>query len=121
MKKQSGYKYQIEQELIKRNWEIIEIDSNHEWWDDEHWIIQFKHNSEIKFYLCFVVDPMFEGERNKGQGIYDIKASTDLLTSWNDSGTLIASISMTKRKFNIKLQEFILELENFKKGKTTAN
>ena len=121
MKKQSGYKYQIEQELIKRDWEIVEIDSNYEWWDDEHWLVRFKYDSEIKFYLCFVVDPMFEGPRNKGQGIYEIKASSDFLQSWNDSDTLIASISMTKRKFDIKLQEFSMDLENFKRGKTTAN
>lgn len=32
----SGYKYQIEQELNKKNWEIVLIDTSEEWWDDEH-------------------------------------------------------------------------------------
>ena len=70
MLKQTGYKYQIEQELIKRDWEIIEIDENTDWWDDEHWIVQFKYDSNKRFFLCFLVDPLFDGVRKKGQGIF---------------------------------------------------
>lgn len=75
MKKYSGYKYQIQQELINQGWEIFEIGSTDAWWDDEHWIVQHKYKPEIKVYLCFIVDPMIEGERKKGQGIYEIRFS----------------------------------------------
>ena len=119
--KRSGYKYQIEQEIAKQDWEIVEISSNSDWWDDENWKIQFKYNPGISFYLCFIVDPQFEGDRKKGQGIYQVKASSDFPKNWNDDETMIASISMAKRKFKIKLEEFINDLEEFKMRKTTTN
>ncbi len=119
--RKSGYKYQIEQELDKKNWEIVLIDESREWWDDEHWKVQFKFDQNIFFYLCFIVDPQFEGQRKKGQGIYEIKASTEFPKNWNDDSSEFASISMTKRKFEIKLKEFIEYLEKYKKEKTTAN
>ncbi|TPN81372.1 hypothetical protein [Aquimarina algicola] len=116
--KKTGYKYQIEQRLKKDNWQISSIDSNYEWWDDEHWKLELKHNPEISFYLCFIVDPMFEGTRKKGQGIYEIKASTKFPANWNDNSNKISSISMTKRNFEIKLEEFIQNLKEYKKVKT---
>ena len=119
--KKSEYKLQVEQELLKNNWEIKTIGSNEDWWDDEHWKVYFKYDSKISFYLCYVVDPMFEGERKSGQGIYEIKVSTEFPANWNDDSNRIASISMTKRKFEIKLEEFITDLEEYKKEKTTAN
>ena len=119
--KKSGYKYQIEQKLLKNKWEIRNIGSNEDWWDDEHWRVNCKYESKIHFYLCFVVDPMFEGVRKSGQGIYEIKASTEFPGNWNDDSNRITSIAMTKRKFDIKLEEFIKDLEKYKKEKTTAN
>ncbi|WP_338395900.1 hypothetical protein [Fulvitalea axinellae] len=64
---------------------------------------------------------MFEGEREGGQGIFEIKASTEFPANWNDDSNRIASINMTKRKFEIKLEEFIKDLEKYKKEKTTTN
>ncbi len=119
--KKSGYKYQIEQELLKENWEIKTIDSHYEWWDDEHWKIEYKYDSKLTFVLCFIVDPMSEGQREKGQGIYEVKASTEFPKNWNDDEHTIASISMTKRKFEVKLNEFIAKIIEFKKEKPTAN
>ena len=113
--KKSGYKYQIEQALLKENWEIKTIDSTSLWWDDEHWKVQDQYNSNVSFYLCFVVDPMFEGKREKGQGIYEVKAFTSFPEHWNDDRTKIASISMTKRKFNEKLSLFLEDLKQFQK------
>lgn len=119
--RKSGYKYQIEQELNKNDWEIVVIDESREWWDDEHWKVHFKFDQNVIFYLCFIVDPQFEGQRKKGQGVYEIKASTEFPKNWNDDSTEFASISMTKRKFEIKLKEFVGDLEKYKREKTTAN
>ncbi len=104
MSKKSGYKYQIEQGLLRNKWEINTIGSNEDWWDDEHWKIHFKHDSRISFYLCFVIDPMFEGERKNGQGIYEIKASTEFPMNWNDDSNRIATISMAKKKLRLNLK-----------------
>lgn len=112
--KPSGIKYQIEQKLLNNNWEIVSIGSNEDWWDDEHWKINYKYDPKISFYLCFVVDPMFESVRKKGKGIYEIKAVTKFPSKWNDDVNKIAAISLTKRKFDIKLSEFIMAIEEFK-------
>lgn len=119
--KKSSYKYQIEQELLNRDWEIAEIGSNEEWWDDEHWKVNLRFDSNISFFLCFIVDPQFEKPRTKGQGVIEILASTEFPNNWNDNSNSIGSISMTKRKFNLKLREFIESLESFKREKTSAN
>ena len=58
-------------------------------------------------------------EGKKKQGIYEIKASTKFPDNWNDNETEIASISMTKRKFEEKLNSFIEDLTKFKKEKTS--
>lgn len=114
MTKKSGYKYQIEQELITHNWEVVEIDSSSAWWDDEHWKVVFLYNPSIQFYLSFIVDPQFEGPRKKGQGIYEIVASKEIPENWNDYDR-ITSIGMTRQKFNEKLKRFITDLEEYKK------
>ncbi|NBB29876.1 hypothetical protein [Cellulophaga sp. BC115SP] len=111
-----SYKYQIEQALLSKNWDIVEIGFSEEWWDDENWKIQYRFNSSICFYLCFIINPMFDGNRKKGQGIiYEIKASTKFPQNWNDDTNTIAAIEMSKRKFDLKLKEFIDILENYKK------
>ena len=119
--KKSGYKYQIELEIKKHDWEIGSIDTSGEWWDDENWKVEYKYDTQVFFYLNFIVDPQFEKSRKKGQGIYEIKASSEFPTNWNDDSNKISSISMTKRKFELKLGEFIDELERYKKEKTTDN
>lgn len=117
--KKSGYKYQIEQELLKRDWEIVEIASNESWWDDEHWKMQYKFDQSLTFYLCFIVDPQFGQPRGKGQGIHEIMASTEFPVNWNDQENVIGSISLTKRKFNVKLKEFLNDLDEFKRSKSS--
>jgi len=44
------FKFQIEQELQKRNWEIVQIDSTEQWWNNEHRKICAKHNEDVCFY-----------------------------------------------------------------------
>ena len=73
--KKDGYKYQLEQELNSKNWNVVLIGSNDYWWNDEHWKVEYKYDSDLSFYICFIVDPQFEGVRKKGQGIYQILAT----------------------------------------------
>ena len=114
--KLTGYKYQIHQELIKQDWEIVEVGGNFDWWDDEHWKVVLRYDQEVSFYVCFIVDPQFEGVRKKGQGIHEVSAFIQFPEYWIDKEKLIASISMTKRKFDIKLKEFMSDLEKWKRS-----
>lgn len=108
--KNSSYKDQIEKCLNQLNWQIVEIGQDDYWWLDEHWKVVYKYDQNIIFYICFIVDPQFYMPRKKGQGICEVKASKEIPTNWNDNDNTIASLWMSKRKFNIKLAEFINEI-----------
>jgi len=111
----SNYKKKIEQKLFESNWEIIEIDTSNEWWDDEHWKIKsIKDKTKTEVVIIFKVDPQFEGTRKKGQGICEIDALTKFPDDWIDKTNSIASLNMTKRKFDIKLEEFIFDLNEYR-------
>lgn len=117
--KSSGIKYQIEQKLLEKNWEIIKIEKNFDWWDDENWLIQFKYDNNITLYICFIIDPQFESTRGKGEQLWEVKASTEFPKDWNDNQSTITSLYLSSRKFENRLNDFIAELEKFKKAKTT--
>ena len=110
----SGYKYQLEQALIKMQWEITETSSSGQWWDDEHWNVRLKFDPHCCFYLCFKVDPLFEGERTTGQGIIEVLATMLFPENATDTKGIIASLDMRKGKFDEKLEVFMSELEGFK-------
>lgn len=111
------FKYQIEQELHKQNWEIVQINSTEEWWDDEHWKICSKHHPTICFYLCFIVDPLFENDGKQKPRICEIKAVTEFPKNWNDDTHTIASLQMQKGNFEQKLGEF---MDNIKRQSYTT-
>ncbi|WP_282628405.1 hypothetical protein [Empedobacter sedimenti] len=110
-----SYKKQIEKALLNNNWEIIEIDSNTKWWDDEHWKICQKNNPNLHFYLCFIVDPHFEGQRKKGQGICEIRAVSIFPKTHLEDTNTFAKLDMTKDNFDEKLEIFIKEYSRTKR------
>lgn len=63
---------------------------------------------------------MYEEDRKRGPVIGNVSASIDFPKNWSGDKTVFAEISMTTRKFNIKLKEFIKDLEDFKRGKIPA-
>lgn len=107
-----SYKHQIEQALFQLNLQIVAIDENKAWWDDENWLVNYKYDSTFCLFICFIVDPLFEGTRKKGQGLYEIKATTKFPSNWNDDTNTIAKIHLAKGRFDIKLKEFISKIEN---------
>jgi hypothetical protein len=100
-------KYQIEEKLNEQNWEIVQISTSEEWWDDEHWKICSKHNPSDCFYLCFIVDPLYENDGKQKPIISEIKALTVFPENRNDNLHSIASIQLKKGNFNQKLTVFM--------------
>ncbi|CAL2078040.1 hypothetical protein [Tenacibaculum sp. 190524A05c] len=106
-----SFKVQIENELHKNYWKVILIDSLNEWWEDEHWQIQWKYHMGEQIYIQFIND--FEDTLR----IREINAIRNL----NDKNSIITSICMNKRKFNEKLKEFISEIEEYRKSNENKN
>lgn len=111
----SNYKDKIKKELEASNWFVSESEINQAWWNDESWKVTYKYEPKMCFIICFIVDPQFEETRKKGQGIYKVLATTVIPENWNDNSNEISSICMTKRKFDLKLNEFLKDLNKFKK------
>lgn len=108
-----GYKHQIEQELHALGLEITSIGSTDAWWDDEHWTIAPVYDPQQQWFICFIVDPGFEGPLEKGQGIYKIVASARFPQNWNDESDAIAVLDMVKERFDRKLESFAASLKDF--------
>lgn len=100
-----NYKENLKRELRKKHWEIIEIDNLGEWWEDEHWKMQWKHMNGLILYIQFLVDPM------DIPNVWQIQAKLDI----QKNSLEIASLCMSKRKFNIKLEEFLFKIEQYRK------
>jgi hypothetical protein len=111
----TGYKYKMLAELQNHGWELSEvIDKDLDWWVDKHWCIKsVRENWGLEIYITFLVDPHWSGNRKKGQGIWKLMASSSLPMSWNHESSEIASLSMSKGKFDFKLERFVREVNNY--------
>jgi hypothetical protein len=71
--------------LEEQDWEVVEThDSNLEWWADQIWLLISKRKSpDYKILLTFVVDPQWDGPRNKGQGVWAVTASLNQPQQWS--------------------------------------
>ncbi len=96
-------KVQIKNELHKNSWDIILKDSLNEWWEDEHWLIQWKHSQGLKIYIQFLID-------SQTNDVWLVKAVNGLEANVPE----IASFSIG-RKFQTKLKEFVIEIEKYRK------
>lgn len=103
MKTQTGYKYHIEQALIKNDWKIIEATiCNANIWESEYWIVTAIHNPEINLYVSF----------NK---TWQYQFSEVTISDMNASEyTRITSIYLSKGRFNKGLQKCITDLTTFR-------
>lgn len=67
--------------LNEKGWELASLEGLHEWWADEVWRIRSTWSPQGReLYLTFLVDPMAEGPRKKGQDVIAVKASAALPT-----------------------------------------
>ena len=105
-----NFKSHIKRELHKKSWDIVLVDSLNEWWEDEHWKIQWKHPGGVQIYIQFLIDPMLT------ENIYEVRALKKLeaIRVLDRDSLEISFFSMTKRKFNIKLEEFISDIEDYR-------
>lgn len=98
----------IQDELAEYGWEIVEkYDSNIEWWADEVWLLKSKqHSPDHLIHVTFVVDPQWDGPRNKGQGLYTVTASLDTPQQWSDVAMSLG------RGWQKELPQFLASLSN---------
>jgi hypothetical protein len=68
----------IREGLERTGWEVVDIQtSDLDWWADEVWVLQSVWQPHGTAYLTFLVDPMWDGPRRKGQHVYAVGASLE--------------------------------------------
>ena len=76
-----------------------------DWWTDEIWVLKSVWSPEDAFvFITFLVDPMFEGNRKKGEAVWGIGCSREWPTSRNiaESSGVISLKSGLKNRNEIE-------------------
>ncbi len=97
----------LENEFTKYNWSIIAKGSINEWYEDEHWVIQWKHKGGIILYVQFLLCPL-----NHMDYVWGIKVKQTL-----NNEKEITYLSKSKRNFLIKVKELVNEVELYRRNK----
>jgi hypothetical protein len=110
-----AYKVQLRQLLTDRGWEVVEVIDSDEWWADESWKVQSRrHAWGLEVVVTFLVDPMWDAPRKKGQGVWAVSATTGIPTDRLSAEGGIAELCMVKRRFDQKLAAFVGALDTYR-------
>lgn len=107
---------QLIDQLQRFGWQVVTRETdNLEWWADEIWIIESSWSPQgQKFFLTFLVDPQWDGHRQKNQGVWAITASRQKPNSRQEAkGDPIISL---KPKWEQRLPDFIAALSSLRDG-----
>ena len=64
--------------LSDYGWRLAAIEENLEWWADEMWRLESVWSpAGSRAYITFLVDPLFEGNRKKGESVWGVMVSLD--------------------------------------------
>src|SRR5215203_3419197 len=68
----------LARQLPENGWQVLAVeDSGLEWWADEIWLIESVWSPQgFRLYLTFLVDPMADSQRAKGQSVWAVGTST---------------------------------------------
>lgn len=62
--------------LPEHGWRVAMMEDNPEWWTDEMWQLESVWSPVgSRAYITFLVDPMFVGNRKKGEQVWGVMAS----------------------------------------------
>jgi len=111
------YKAQLLAALISNGWELVQTETQHpEWWCDQYWVVRsVREMWGMELFIFFLVDPQWEGPRKSGQGVWEIAATAQMPSDWLEAARGIATIPMSKRRWDHKLATFISELTDYRR------
>ena len=70
---------ELAKQLPENGWQVLVVeDSGLEWWADEIWLIESVWSPRgCCLYLTFLVDPMADSQRAKGQSVWAVGTSAE--------------------------------------------
>ena len=100
--------------LADTGWEIVEKSDNTDWWLEEYWKIRSIHQNWGKvIYVLFLVDPQYEGTK-KSQAVWAIVGSKEIPSNRPMGDEGIAEIDLSKGKLDLKLNEFVQGIDEYR-------
>jgi hypothetical protein len=68
---------ELAKQLPRHGWQLVNLeDSSLEWWADEIWLIESLWSPQgFRCHLTFLVDPMADAQRVKGQHVWAVGTS----------------------------------------------
>lgn len=111
----STYKTQLLEALSQRGWELFSQDSHGiDWWADEVWTIRsVRERWGYELVLTFLVDPMWEGPRKKGRGVWAVAASAGVPTDRCDAQANVC-LWLNRGRFDEALVRFVSDLDRLR-------
>jgi hypothetical protein len=110
-----AYKTQLRQHLADHGWEVVEVLDSDVWWADEYWKVESRRNLwGFEIVVTFLVDPMWEGPRKKGQAVWAIAATEGIPTERLSAGRGIGQLCLVKGRFDENLREFVISIDAYR-------
>lgn len=109
-----SYYQKIEDYLECNGWSLESLDSDHnDWWADEFWLLKSTWSPVgSSCYLTYLVDPMFEGNRKRREGVWAVGVSRnkplDQLQA-QSAGTIALN-----RQFKENIESFLENMEDLR-------
>lgn len=98
--------------LPAHGWRLAGLEENLEWWADEMWRLESAWSPVgTPAYVTFLVDPMFEGSRKKGEAVWAVMASPDRPISRLQDSELTMSLGQDWKK---RLPDFFQQLSSLR-------
>ena len=108
------YKELLLNKLTTSGWELIEQDTDTDWWLEEIWRIKStKQNWGEELNILFLVDPQFEGN-NKSQAVWAIMAMKGIPSERPIGDEGIIQMDLVKGKFDQKLETFVQGINEYR-------
>ena len=106
----------LQRRLENNDWDIVEVIKAEDWWADEHWRVRSRRTPrELELILSFLVDPMWDGPRARGQAVWSVTVtgSIPLVRPVGDEAQ-IASLSVREARADEKLVAFVRALDEYR-------
>jgi len=111
-------KQKLEDWLPTYGWELYKVEEEDLfWWADEIWELRSVWSPEgAKAYISFLVDPQWEGNRRKGQGVWGVGGSINYPRERLEAESLVCMSLRSHPK-----SEFENFLEHFEEARESFN
>lgn len=106
------YKEIIQSGLKERGLEIqtlFDQEAELPWWIEEHWIVKRAFDS-LELHVIFLTE---RGWENGTKFVWEVAFTKQVMASYTDETTKIASLCLMKGNFSEKIKQLWQELDNY--------